>query len=122
MQKKKKKMNPYKKILIFITLVFSILMLSGITYSYINTNNNKKQIDAIVFNEGDLAITYFDGNEVDLPFPTKSNYKYKFSITNTSTSRIYYSVYFNSKEIYDSIMTVKKINETWARKYIKYGG
>ena len=113
---KKKKMNPYKKTLIIISLVFFIFMFSGITYSYINTNGTNKQIDAIVLNEGDLAITYFDGNEVNLPFPTKSNYRYQFSVTNTSTNRIYYSVYLNNKEVYDS--NVRVILENDKRKKI----
>ena len=111
MHKKRKKMNPYKKVLIIMTLLFFIFMSSGITLSYISTNN-KKQVDAIVFNEGDLAITFFDGNKINLEFPSKSNYRYQFSVTNTGSNKIYYSVYVKDVEVYDSNIRINLINDS----------
>ena len=58
-----KRINPYKYILIVIVLLFFIFMGSGITLSYIHTDNKSRQVSAIVFNEGELAINYLDGNK-----------------------------------------------------------
>ena len=118
-----KKINPYKKVLIMMTLVFFIFMFSGITLSYISTERKTKQIDALVFNEGDLAITSFDGNIINLQYPTRSNYKYKISITNTSNNRIYYSIYLKNVEVYDSnvrvILTSEKNEEIYKERLKK---
>ena len=111
MHKKRKKMNPYKKVLIIMSLLFFIFASSGITLSYINTNN-KKQIDAIVFNEGELAITYFDGNKINLDFPTNKNYRYQFSVTNTGSNKIYYSIYLKDVKVYDSNIRINLKNDS----------
>ena len=94
-------------------------MLSGITLSYVDENIRlgKKQVDAIVFNEGDLAINYLDGNRINLNYPTKKKYKYNFSVTNTSSSKIYYSLYIKDCYIINNNVRVRLINSNKEEVY-----
>ncbi len=110
-KKKKKKINAYNLVLVIITLVFLVFMLSGLTYSRLNSHKPKgKQVDAIVFNIGDLAINYLDGNKIDLDYPTNKKYEYSFSVTNTSSSRIYYTIYLKDTEVIKNNIKVKLLN------------
>lgn len=108
---KKRKINAYNVVLIIITLVFMIFMFSGITLSHLNNGKKEsKQVDAVVFNVGDLAINYIDGNKIELDYPTKKEYKYNFSITNTSTSRLYYSIYLNDTVIVNKNIKIRLLD------------
>ncbi len=98
MQKTTRRLNAYKLVLIIITLVFLVFMLSGITLSFDN-NIGLKQVDAIVFNVGDLAINYIDGNKIDLKYPTKKKYEYSFSVTNTGSNKVYYAIYLKDASV-----------------------
>ena len=98
MQKTTRRLNAYKLVLIIITLVFLVFMLSGITLSFDN-NIGLKQVDAIVFNVGDLAINYIDGNKIDLKYPTKKKYEYSFSVTNTGSNKVYYAIYLKDTSV-----------------------
>ena len=110
--KKRIKINAYGLVLIFITMVFLIFMLSGITLSFNNKNNSKtKQVDAIVFNSGDLAINFIDGNKVDLEYPNEKKYEYKFSVTNTGSNRVYYSIYLKNTTIIKDNIKYRLLDE-----------
>ncbi len=108
---KNKRINPYKFILIIIVLTFFVFMFSGITLSYISTNKNTKQISAIVFNEGDLAINYLDGNKVKIEKPFNKSYEYKFSVTNTGSSKVYYAIYLTNVQVYEKNIKVRLLND-----------
>ena len=97
----KLRINAYSIVIVIITMVFLVFMLSGITLSIKNNKNNSKtkQVDAIVFNSGDLAINFIDGNKVDLEYPNEKKYEYKFSVTNTGSNRVYYSIYLKNTTI-----------------------
>ena len=89
----KLRINAYSIVIAIITMVFLVFMLSGITLSIKNNKKNTKQVDAIVFSSGDLAINYLDNNKIKLDYPNQKKYEYNFSVTNTGSSRIYYSIY-----------------------------
>ena len=108
---KMKRINPYKLILIMIVLTFVIFMTSGITLSYINSKEDTKQISAIVFNEGDLAINYLDGNEIKIEYPFNKSYEYSFSITNTGNNKIYYSMYLKNVVVFEKNIKVRLLND-----------
>jgi len=109
--KKNTRIDAYHFVLIIITLVFLVFMFSGITLSKMDTNNKEnKQVDAIVFNVGDLAINYIDGNKIDLEYPNQKEYKYNFSITNTSSNKIYYTVYLKDTKITNKNIKIKLLN------------
>ena len=109
--KKNTRIDAYHFVLIIITLVFLVFMFSGITLSKMDTNKKEnKQVDAIVFNVGDLAINYIDGNKIDLEYPNQKEYKYNFSITNTSSNKIYYTVYLKDTQITNKNIKIKLLN------------
>ena len=108
MQNKTTKMNSYSIVLIIITLTFLIFMLSGITLSY--DNKKTKQVDAIVFNSGDLAINYLDGNKINLEYPTEKKYEYSFSVTNTGSNKIYYAIYLKDTIVVNNNITFRLLD------------
>ena len=108
MQNKTTKMNSYSIVLIIITLTFLIFMLSGITLSY--DNKKTKQVDAIVFNSGDLAINYLDGNKINLEYPTEKKYEYSFSVTNTGSNKIYYAIYLKDASVVNDNITFRLLD------------
>ena len=108
MQNKTTKMNSYSIVLIIITLAFLIFMLSGITLSY--DNKKTKQVDAIVFNSGDLAINYLDGNKINLEYPTEKKYEYSFSVTNTGSNKIYYAIYLKDASVVNDNITFRLLD------------
>lgn len=108
MQNKTTKMNSYSIVLIIITLTFLIFMLSGITLSY--DNKKTKQVDAIVFNSGDLAINYLDGNKINLEYPTEKKYEYSFSVTNTGSNKIYYAIYLKDTIVVNDNITFRLLD------------
>ena len=109
--KKRRKLSAYGIVLVIITMVFVVFMLSGITMSFKNNNkDNTKQVDAIVFNSGDLAINYLDGNKIDLEYPNQKKYEYSFSVTNTGSSKIYYSIYINNTSVINDNIKVRLLN------------
>lgn len=103
----KLRINAYSIVIAIITMVFLVFMLSGITLSI---KNNTKQVDAIVFSSGDLAINYLDGNKIKLDYPNQKKYEYNFSVTNTGSSRIYYSIYLKNTAIIKNNIKIRLLD------------
>lgn len=83
--------NKYKLALILIlTFVLIFIVISVILSNYkapVATGSNV----GVVLSDGDLAINYINGQEIS--FYDKKEHSYEISLTNNSTSSIYYSIY-----------------------------
>ncbi len=86
--------NKYSLVLLFITMVFLLLVGLAILFSNVKFEEKVDGTIATIINEGDLIINYVDGDEVELNGNKEQTYS--ITITNISTNKIYYSVFFES--------------------------
>lgn len=89
-----KKLDKYKIIPITLIAIFIIITLSILIAS--NLKPHQTNDIAIVMNEGDLAINYIDGNQINIS--DKKEHEYNITITNISTQLIYYSLNIETEE------------------------
>ncbi len=86
--------NKYSIIIISMVGVFVILVVLAVIFSNIRFEEKIDGTVATVINDGDLIINYVDGDNVEIN--DSKEHKYAVSITNSGSSKIYYSIYFNS--------------------------
>lgn len=84
--------NKYQLIMIIILSFFVVIVALAILLSNIEFEDKVEGTIAKVVNEGDLVINYIDGDKID--FNDKKEHSYSISITNTSSAKLYYSIYF----------------------------
>ena len=84
--------NKYQLIMIIILSFFVVIVALAILLSNIEFEDKVEGTIAKVVNEGDLVVNYIDGDKID--FNDKKEHSYSISITNTSSSKLYYSIYF----------------------------
>lgn len=84
--------NKYQLIMIIILSFFVVIVALAILLSNIEFEDKVEGTIAKVVNEGDLVVNYIDGDKID--FNDKKEHSYSISITNTSSAKLYYSIYF----------------------------
>ena len=84
--------NKYKTILVILLILFVSIIAMSITISNVEFEEKPEGTIATVVNEGDLVINYNDGEMIS--FNDSLEHSYKISITNNSSTKIYYSIYF----------------------------
>ena len=84
--------NKYQLIMIIIISFFVVIVALAILLSNIEFEDKVEGTIAKVVNEGDLVVNYIDGDKID--FNDKKEHSYSISITNTSSAKLYYSIYF----------------------------
>lgn len=84
--------NKYQLIMIIILSFFVVIVALAILLSNIEFEDKVEGTIAKVVNEGDLVVNYIDGDKID--FNDKKEHSYSISITNTSSVKLYYSIYF----------------------------
>jgi hypothetical protein len=82
--------NKYKTILVILLLMFFLIVSVSVIASNIDFTEKTEGIVATVLNDGDLVISYNDGNLVNVS--DNDVHKYSISITNNSPKKLYYSI------------------------------
>lgn len=108
--------NKYKVMLVILLTVFVFSIVIGIVISTIDIEEKPEGPVASVINEGDLVISYNDGQQIQ--FNDNEKHVYSVSITNNGYSKIYYSIMIDEcdaknlnivvKDKEDKIVTEKK--------------
>lgn len=82
--------NKYKTILIILLFVFFLAVAISVIASNVEFEKKPEGVVATVLNEGDLVVSYNDGNLINIS-DTKVH-TYSISITNNSYNKVYYSI------------------------------
>ena len=106
--------NKYQLIMLLILSFFVVIVALAILLSNIRVDDKVEGTIATVITDGDLVINYVDGNEIS--FNDNDEHRYNISITNTSSNKVYYSIYFEDVNNYDISVKIedndgKLINE-----------
>lgn len=100
--------NKYQLIMLLIISLFVAVVALAVVFSKIEFKEKINGTVATVINDGDLVINYVDGDNIS--FNDDKEHKYGISITNSSSEKLYYSIYFS--EVNTSKLNVKiKDNE-----------
>ncbi|MGN1372067.1 MAG: hypothetical protein ACI4XM_07340 [Candidatus Coprovivens sp.] len=97
--------NKYRLILVLLLSFFAVVTVLAIVLSNIEFEEKVNGTVAIILNEGDLTINYTDGQEIK--FNDSKEHSYVLSITNNSSTKVYYSVYFEKANIDDISVKIK---------------
>ena len=89
--------NKYQLIMIIIISFFVVIVALAIILSNVHFEEKVDGTIAKVVNEGDLVVNYIDGDEIE--FNDKKEHTYSISITNTSSAKLYYSVYLTEANV-----------------------
>ncbi len=95
--------NKYKTILVILLLVFFLIVAVSVIISNLDFKEKPTGPVATVLNEGDLVISYNDGNVIS--FSDSKVHKYSISITNNSYDKLFYSIMIDDCNI--DILDVK---------------
>ena len=95
--------NKYKTILVILLLVFFLIVAVSVIISNLDFEEKPTGPVATVLNEGDLVISYNDGNVIS--FSDSKAHKYSISITNNSYDKLFYSIMIDDCNI--DILDVK---------------
>lgn len=107
--------NKYKTILIVLLFLFFLAVAIGVIVSNLDIEEEPSGTVATVINEGDLVVSYNDGNLIN--FSDSKVHKYSISITNSSYNKLYYSIMIEdcSIDVLDVVVKDKDgkvLNET----------
>lgn len=91
--------NKYQLIMIIIISFFVVIVALAVFLSNFQFKEKVNGTIATVISDGDLIINYIDGDEIQ--FYDKEEHTYGLSITNSSTTKIYYSVFFSDANVED---------------------
>lgn len=97
--------NKYPLIIILIVCVFVTSVVLAIIFSNIKFDNHVDGTVATILNDGDLIINYVDGNEIE--FNDNKEHSYGITLTNSGSSKIYYSISFSSANKNDLSVVLK---------------
>lgn len=97
--------SKYRIILILLISSFVLTIVIAVVVSKIDFEEKPNGTVATVLNEGDLIINYVDGEVVE--FNDSDEHNYGISITNNSTLKIYYSIYFENANVDDIKVSIK---------------
>jgi len=84
--------NKYQLVMILIISFFVIVVALAVILSNVKFKEKVNGTVATVVSDGDLVINYTDGEEIN--FNDNKEHSYGISITNSSTNKLYYSIYF----------------------------
>lgn len=85
----------YKVTLILIAVLLIVVSYLGVSYAFLPPKQEETPASSVVTIDN-LSITYFDDEEITIPkFAPKDEYFLRFSITNSSTEDVYYSLEFD---------------------------
>lgn len=84
--------NKYRLILVLLITFFVLVIVVAVVISKIDFTEKPNGTVATVLNEGDLIINYVDGDVIE--FNDSKEHNYGVSITNNSSNKLYYSIYF----------------------------
>lgn len=97
--------NKYPLIIMVIVCLFVATVVLAIIFSNIEFKKPAEGTIATILNEGDLVINYVDGNEVE--FSDNKEHTFGISLTNSGTTKIYYSISFSSANKSDISVVLK---------------
>lgn len=97
--------NKYVVILLSIIIFFILLVILAVVFSKVKFEKKAEGTVATVINEGELVINYIDGEQIE--FNDNKEHTFNISITNSSTNKIYYSIFFSEANLEDIEVTIK---------------
>lgn len=86
--------NKYSVIILSIVCAFLLIVILAVVFSKIKFEDKVEGTVATIINDGDLVINYVDGDNIEIN--DNKEHTYGISITNSSESKLYYSIYFTS--------------------------
>lgn len=86
--------NKYSMIIISMVGVFVILVVLAVIFSNVKFETKIDGTVATIINDGDLVINYVDGDKIDIA--DNKEHSYGVTITNSSSAKVYYSIYFSA--------------------------
>lgn len=92
-------------IILSIVVIFICIVVLAVFLSNFKFEQAIEGTVAVVLNEGDLAINYIDGNEIEIN-DTKEH-SYGISINNQSNNKIFYSIYFTDSNFKNATIKIK---------------
>lgn len=84
-----------KKYQIIFLCILVFIVILGLGVFFVSSHDGKKEEEetvAIVLNSGDLVINYLEGNDFSLDSFDNKRKEYVFSVTNTGSTVLYYSI------------------------------
>ena len=99
------KNDKYQVVILVIVIVSILLVVFALVFRHVDLVNNNKNTVSVVMNDGDLVINYIDGQEFKIK--DDKEHSYIISITNTSSNRLYYSLYFTDLNRHEAKVTVE---------------
>lgn len=93
------KNDKYQLTILIIIVVSILLVIFALIFRHVELGNRNKNTVGVVLTDGDLAINYIDGQDIHIK--DDKEHTYSISITNTSSEKLFYSIYFtdiNKKE------------------------
>ena len=86
----------YKVYLVVILLLLIVVSCVGVSYAFSPKPSKEEEDSSLVVTVGNLSITYFENEEISCPnFAPNDTYELNFSVTNSSSSDVYYSLGFD---------------------------
>lgn len=95
----------YKIVIGSLIIIFILVIIAAIVGSKVKDILENSGPVSIVMNEGDLVVNYVDGQEVN--YIDSKKHEFKITLTNSSSEKIYYSVYLNNINEEDVKIKVK---------------
>ena len=86
------KNDKYQVTILIIVVVSILLVVFALIFRQVELGNRNKNTVGVVLTDGDLAINYIDGQDIHIK--DAKEHSYAISITNTSNSKLFYSIYF----------------------------
>ncbi len=99
------KNDKYQVTILIIVVVSILLVVFALIFRKVELDNRNKNTIGVVLTDGELAINYVDGQDVSVR--DDKEHSYSISITNTSDSKLYYSIYFTDINKNEAKVTVE---------------
>ena len=95
----------YQIIILAIVVIFILLVIFALIFRNIDIGKKDNNTVGIVLSDGELTINYVDGQEIEVK--DSKEYSYAITITNTSSKKIFYSLYFTDVENPDAYVVLE---------------
>ncbi len=101
------KNDRYQVIILAIVVVFILLVVCALIFRHVDIGNKNKNTIGYVMSDGDLSINFIDGEEVSVK--DGKVHSYGISVTNTGTSKLYFSLYFENMNSNQAFVSVEDL-------------
>ena len=95
----------YQIIILAIVVIFILLVIFALIFRNIDIGKKDNNTVGIVLSDGELTINYVDGQDIEIK--DSKEHTYAITITNTSSKKIFYSLYFTDVENPDAYIVLE---------------